>query len=330
MQELLARLSQTYGPSGSEASVAALIQEEIGAYVDEIRTDVMGNVIAVKKGAGKRVMLAAHMDQIGIIVTHIDEQGFLRFSNIGGISPQNLLHKRVVFANGTFGVVGIETQEAADKTAKLGKMFIDIGSDSKAAAESLVSIGDAAVYAASLAAAGGRYIGGALDDRAGCALLIETVKTVAQSPHEIYFVFTVQEEVGLRGARTAAYGIAPDLAFAVDVTMTGDTPKSRPMAVSLGKGPAIKVKDTSMIAHPRVKALMMETAEQAGIPYQLEVLEMGGTDAGAMHLTREGVPAGVLSIPCRYIHSANEMVDAGDMDQALKLLTALLNGPLAL
>lgn len=330
MKELLEKLSKTFGPSGSEGAVYSIIKDEIGAFVDEIRSDVMGNLIAVKKGTGKKVMLAAHMDQIGLIVTHIDDNGFLRFSNVGAVSIPNILHKGVVFESGLAGVVGYETEVDDYKTTKLNKMYIDIGAKSREEAAALVSIGDAAVYASPLTVCQDRFKGAAMDDRAGCALLIETAKRVRQSPHEIYFVFTVQEEVGLRGSKTAAYGIMPDMAIAVDVTLTGDTPKSRPMAVSLGKGPAIKVKDTSMIAHPKVKSLMINCAESAGIPFQLEVLEMGGTDAGAIHLTKEGIPSGTLSIPCRYVHSANEMVDSGDLANGIELLTTILLGPLEL
>lgn len=163
-----------------------------------------------------------------------------------------------------------------------------------------------------------------MDNRAGCALLIQTIKELEDCQNDAYFVFSVQEEVGLRGAKTSAYAINPDVGIAVDVTSTGDTPKARTMAVELGKGPAIKVKDASVICHPKVKDLMIDRAEDKGIPYQLEVLEWGGTDAGIIHLTREGVPSGAVSVPCRYIHSANEMVDAEDLEDGVKLLVAIL------
>jgi len=203
-------------------------------------------------------------------------------------------------------------------------MYIDIGATSYEEASKQVSIGDMAVYYSPLSDSNGRYIGGAMDNRAGCALLIQTIKELKDCQNDAYFVFSVQEEVGLRGAKTSAYAINPDIGIAVDVTSTGDTPKARTMAVELGKGPGIKVKDGSVICHPKVKDMMIERAEDKDIPYQLEVLEWGGTDAGAIHLTREGVPSGAVSVPCRYIHSANEMVDRDDLENGVKLLVAIL------
>lgn len=326
MIDLIQKLSGIYGPSGNEELVSEAIREEIESYVDEIDVDVMGNLIAVKKGTGdgKRIMLAAHMDQIGLMVTHIDDKGFLRFANLGGISVANSICRRVVFKNGTVGVIGYETELNSWKDITLSKMYIDIGASGREKAESLVRIGDVAVYHSLFSASNGKYIGGAMDDRAGCALLVETIKSIGDTPNDLYFVFTVQEELGLRGAKTSAYALEPDLAIAVDVTATGDTPKSKPMAVSLGGGPAIKIKDASVLAHPKVKELMITTAQKHDIPYQLEILEYGGTDSGAIHLSRSGVPSGVLSIPCRYVHSDSETIDAEDMDNGVKLLTKIL------
>lgn len=324
MIDLMKKLTGAFGPSGNEETIAQIIREEIEQYVDEIRIDTLGNLIGIKKGNGKKIMLAAHMDQIGFMVTYIDEKGFLRFTNLGGISVANSIHRRVKFKNGMRGVIGYETEIQDWKDIKLNRMYIDIGASSREEAEKYVSIGDVAVYDSETVEENGKLMGGAMDDRAGCAVLIQTLKDLSQSPHEIYFVFTVQEELGLRGAKTAAYGLNPDIAIAVDVTATGDTPKARTMAVELGKGAAIKVIDRSVLCHPKVKNLMIDTAEKWNIPYQMEVLEFGGTDAGAIHLTRSGVPSGVLSIPCRYIHSANETIDLGDLDNSVKLLTKIL------
>lgn len=326
MKEFIEKLTSTFGPSGNEELICQVIKEEVKDYVDEVRVDTLGNLIGIKKGKGKKIMLAAHMDQIGFMVTHIDEKGFLRFTNLGGIFVANSIHSRVVFKNGMPGVIGYETEIQDIKDIKLNRMYIDIGASSKEEAEKLVTIGDVAVYDSTVREGNGKYMGGAMDDRAGCAVLIKTIKTLSQSPHELYFVFTVQEELGIRGARIAAYGLDPDIGIAIDVTGTGDTPKSRPMAVELGKGPAIKVKDLSVLAHPKVRKLMVDTAEKWNIPYQMEVLEFGGTDAGAIHLTRAGIPSGVLSIPCRYIHSANETVDSRDLENSVKLLTKILEG----
>jgi putative aminopeptidase FrvX len=306
LKTLLAHLTGLYGPSGKEEAVRQAIQQEIKDYVDEIHEDVMGNLIAVKKGngSGRKVMLAAHMDQIGLIVTNIDENGFLRFSNIGGVSPFNVLHRRVVFQNGVTGAVSYETELEEIKNLKLNKMYIDIGAASREEAKKLVQIGDIAVYHAPMADRENRFFGCAMDDRAGCAVLVETIKAVKNSPNELFFVFTVQEEVGLRGARTSAYSINPDIGISLDVTITGDTPKSRPMAINLGDGPAVKVKDSSLICHPMVKNLMIQRAEEAGIPYQLEVLEAGGTDSGAIHLSREGVPSTTTAMSGSTCHAA--------------------------
>ncbi|NLX71655.1 MAG: M42 family metallopeptidase [Clostridiales bacterium] len=326
MKELLKKLTEAYGPSGNEEVIRDIIRDEIKDYVDEIRVDTLGNLIAVKKGNGVKVMLAAHMDQIGFMVTHIDDNGFLRFTRIGGISVGNSINRRVVFKNGVTGVVSYDGDVDRLSDIKLDKMYIDIGASNREEAEKEVAIGDVAVYYSPFTENIGKYVSMAMDDRVGCALLIETARRLKSSPHEIYFVFTVQEELGVRGAKTSAYALNPDIGIAVDVTGTGDTPKARPMAVKLGGGPAIKVKDALVLAHPRVKELMVKRAKELGIPYQMEILDAGGTDAGAIHLTREGIPSGVLSIPCRYVHSDSEMVDAGDIENGVKLMLKILEG----
>jgi endoglucanase len=229
----------------------------------------------------------------------------------------------VTFENGTLGVIGIEEKrEDRDKAPKLEQLYIDVGATEKEDAP--VGVGDPAVFVRPFAVQGRRLIAKAMDDRIGCAILIETMRQLGETPNEIHFVFTSQEEVGLRGAQTAAFGIEPDLAIAVDVTGTGDTPEARPMAVELGKGPAVKVQDSRMIAHPMVRELLVEAAEKAGISYQLEVLERGTTDAAAMQLARAGVPAGCLSIPCRYVHTPSEMVDEEDVKGAVEVLVGAI------
>ncbi|TCO71790.1 M42 family metallopeptidase [Marinisporobacter balticus] len=327
--DLLKKLTETYGPSGNEESIRHLIQEEIKDYVDEMKIDKMGNLIAIKKGNGTKVMIASHMDEIGVIVTGIDENGFLRFANIGGVSPYISLGQRVQFADGTIGVIGMEHLEDMKKL-KLDKMYIDIGSKNKEDAMQKVTIGDVACFYRLYTTLNDAITAKALDDRIGCFIAIETLKKIKDSSNELYFVFTVQEELGLRGAKTAAFGIDPDLGIAVDVTTTGDTPKAKAMAVKLGKGPAIKIKDNSLLSHPAVKSLMINTAKDHKIPYQLEVLEFGGTDSGAIHVTRSGVPSGVLSIPCRYVHSPSEMVSKDDVENAIILLTKILERDIVL
>ncbi|ADL12806.1 M42 family metallopeptidase [Acetohalobium arabaticum] len=324
MKEIIKRLTEAYGPSGHEEEIRNLIRSELEDEVDEIRVDKLGNLITYKEGSSdKKVMLAAHMDEIGLIVTHIDEDGFIRFSNVGGVSPYILLGERVIFGNGLEGVISKEELDSIKKL-RFSKMYIDVGLDSKEDVKEEINIGDVATYKREFSDLGDRLLAKSLDNRAGCALLIETIKNLSTLANDTYFVFTVQEEVGIRGAQTSAFGINPDLGIAVDVTGTGDTPESRRMAVSLGEGPAIKVKDRSVITHPKVKDLMVSTAEEQEISYQLEVLEFGGTDAGSIHLTRKGVPTGVLSIPARYIHTPSEVVDYSDVENGVKLLDSIL------
>ncbi|NLW02308.1 MAG: M42 family metallopeptidase [Clostridiaceae bacterium] len=320
MFDTISTLVNAFGPSGRENRVAEAITHLIKDKVDEISSDAMGNLIAVKKGFGKKIMLAAHMDEIGLIITTIDEKGFLRFGTVGGVLPLISLGQRVVFENGLTGVVWYEESIESIKDAKPEKMYIDIGAKSREHAEELVEIGDMAVFEGRPVQQNGLVISRALDDRVGCAVLAELARRCPETDHEIYYVFTVQEEVGLRGARTAAYAIRPDLALAIDVTRTADTPKSRHGAVSLGKGPAIKVKDNSVIAHPAIRERLENCARENGIPYQLEVLDKGGTDAGSIHITAGGIPSGGVSIPTRFIHSASEIVNLEDAGNALKLL----------
>lgn len=323
MRELIRRLVEAYGPAGNESQVSQIIREEVAPYVDEIRTDALGNVIALKRGGERKLMLAAHMDEIGIMVTHIDDKGFLRFYPVGGLSPFTLLGNRVVFENGTIGVFGTEKLENS-KDLTMNKLFIDIGASSKAEALAKVNIGDMAAINREYCDLGKRLVSKAMDDRIACAVLIEALKKAGNLKYDVYAVFTSQEEVGLRGARVAAYGITPDLGIAVDVTRSGDTPESITMAVALGEGPTVKIRDASLICTPSVRRFMEAVARERGIPYQLEVLEAGGTDAGAIQMTKGGVPSGVMSIPCRYIHTASEMVDYDDCQHGVKLIAAVM------
>ncbi|NLJ80410.1 MAG: M42 family metallopeptidase [Firmicutes bacterium] len=323
MRGTIQQLTEAFGPSGYEDEITHLIKAIAKDYADEIAVDTLGNLIVTKKGReqGKRIMFAAHMDEIGIIVTHINKEGFLRFAGVGGIGIATLVGNRVRFQNGTLGVIYREKGEWKDLT--LDKLYIDIGAENKEEAETKVQLGDFAVFQREFADLGNRLIAKSMDDRVGCAVLLEVLKRSKNPLNTLYFVFTTQEEVGLRGARTAAYGLDPDLGIALDVTLTGDMPEAQRMDVSLGKGAAIKVRDSSLIAHPKVKELLVDLAEANKIPYQLEVLERGGTDAGAIHLTREGIPAGAISIPTRYVHSPSEMIDLRDAEACVDLVFAL-------
>jgi endoglucanase len=329
MKDLIRKLTETYSPSGYEAPIREIIRKEVKPFADEARVDAMGNLIVRKASRGKGgkcLMLAAHMDEIGLMVTHVDVNGFVRFTSLGYLRPHTLLGGRVHFANGTQGVVGAEVELTAHNLATLEQCYIDVGAAN--AGDCPVKVGDVATFQRPFLDLGVRLVAKSMDDRIGCAVLVETLRTLKTSPHEIYFIFTTQEEVGLAGARTAAFGIDADIGLAVDVTLTGDTPKSKRMDISLGKGPAVKVKDSGMIADVRVVEWMCSTAENKRIPYQREILESGTTDAMVMQISRAGVPAGCLSIPCRYVHTPSEMVDYGDVQGAVKLLIAMLRGPI--
>jgi len=327
---ILQTLVETPGPSGSEHVIREKIKAEIQGHADEVYTDALGNLIARKgalKEGGKRIMISAHVDEIGLMITHVDDNGFARFLPIGGINPLTCLGGRVLFMNGTQGVIGMERLEK-DEHPELPKYFIDTGATSKA--DSKVGVGDVCGFERPLLDLGKRVVAKSMDDRVAAAIAVEALKEVKPGVNELFFVFSVQEEVGIRGAITAAYGVDPEIGLAVDVTRTGDTPLGVKMEVALGNGPAIKVRDSSFIADPRVVKWMVNEAKAQKLPYQLEVLEAGGTDGAAIQRTRAGVPAGCLSIPCRYIHSPSEMVDRDDVENSVKLLVGLLGKPVSL
>jgi len=328
MKSLLKKLTETFSPSGFETVIREVIRKEIKPLADEIRVDALGNLIA-HKGAksknGLKIMLAGHMDEIGLMVTHVDQHGFIRFTGLGGIRPAVLVGGRVRFMDGIPGVIGSDRLADPTKMPMLEQCFIDVGASS--IKDCPIKVGDICAFERPFVDLGERMIAKSMDDRVGCAVMIETLHALKSTPHDLYFVFTTQEEVGTRGAGPSAFGINPDLGLSVDVTGTGDTPKGSKMEVSLGKGPAVKVKDTGMLADPRIVSWMVRTAEKAKIPYQREVLEVGSTDARAIQAARAGVPAGCLSIPSRYIHSPSEMVDTGDVQNSIKLLLALLRAP---
>ncbi len=318
--ELLEKLALDYGPSGREENIRKTIEEEIKSYCDEIYTDALGSLIARKKGTGKKIMVAAHMDEIGVIATVIDDNGFIRFAPVGGLYNKDLSGRRVCFENGVVGVIGCEEE---NKDRKILKMYIDIGTGSKEESEKIVSIGDMAVFCGDFYDRGNCIISKALDNRSGCFVLIKALKAV-KSDNDIYFVFTSQEEVGLRGAKTSAFSISPDYALAIDVTDTGDTPNGIKMATKLGGGAAIKIMDRSVLCDSFVRSKLAELAAEKKIKYQLEIMNDGGTDAGAISLSGSGVKTGGISIPTRYIHSPSEMIYKDDLNSAIDLLIAFL------
>ena len=325
MREILNRLLNAYGASGRENAVREVIREMVAPYVDTIEEDALGNLICIRRGEGARVMLAAHMDQIGFMVMDIDEKGFLRVTNVGGISRKVSLNRHVVFENGVHGVISYEVENFKPEENGMQALFIDIGAHSREEAESMVSLGDVAVYVPDAFALGSDLMASpAMDNRIGCAVLIEALQKLADCPNEVYAVFTVQEEVGLRGAQTAAYRVNPDLGIALDVTSAGDTPKGAKVPMTVGKGPCVKILDSCIICNPKVVRLLEDAAARAGIETQREVLTAGGTDAGIIQKAHAGVPCGAVSVACRYVHSACEVISVSDAENAAALLKTLL------
>jgi len=262
------------------------------------------------------------------VFAFIDKKGFVRFGRLGGLSPITVLGRRVRFQNGTIGVIAWEKGRYPTSIPTWEEIYLDVGATSPE--DCPVGIGDAACFEDAFVEQGNHLISKAMDDRIGCAVAAQTLLEMGSSPNDIYCVFTVQEEVGLRGATAAAYGVDPEVGIALDVTLVGDTPEATPMCVSLGKGTAIKVMDSSVLVPPRVKRWMVETAERNGVPYQLEVMQAGGTDTAAIQRSRAGVPAGCISVPTRYVHTPSEMVDYRDVRASVDLLVALLSNPVTI
>ncbi len=335
MKKLLQQLTEAFGPSGFEERVRDIVCAEVQGLADEIRVDALGNLIVRKKpsrpnSGTKKIMIAAHMDEIGLIVSHVDRNGFVRFSPIGGVFRKYILGGRVRFLNGTVGVIGHDRLDTPNELPTPDKIYIDVGATSPR--DCPVQIGDVAAFDRPFTELGRRLVAKSMDDRAGVLIAIETLRALQGKsiPHDLYFVFTTQEEVGTRGAATSAYGVDPDIGIAVDVTPTGDTPHALKMEMSLGNGPCIKFQDVGAISDPRVVQWMIQAAEKNRIPYQREVLLIGGTDARAIQSVRAGVPSGCISIPVRYVHSPSEMIDFEDLQNTIKLLTAVLRMPIEL
>lgn len=325
----LRALTHIYGPSSLENKVSEFIIKQIKGFVDSIQVDRLGNVIAHKKGDGPKLMIAGHMDSIGLMVTDIDDKGFIRITGIGGINPYITHGERLIFKDGTIGIAYAEA--SADMTKlTLDKLYVDIGAKTKDEALEVAAIGDICVYAPNYTESDHTVTTAAMDDRIGCFVMMEALKRIEKVGNDCYFVFTVQEEVGTRGAKTAAYAVEPDFGLAVDITATGDTPGAKRFAVKLHEGVAIKVRDNSLLSHPAVNAILVETAKAENIKYQMEVLEFGGTDAGAISLTREGIPSSCLSIPTRYVHSAHETASKADIEAAIQLLAKVVEKPFTL
>ena len=325
--ELISKLTAVHGPSGDEGAVREVIAELAKPFADEITSDVMGNLFVHKKGSGPKIMFAAHMDSIGLIVTHIDKEGFLRVGKFGDISLKEALGTPVRFKNGVCGVLAAE--EKAESKPKLEECYVDIGAKDEAQARSMVKVGDTAVYHATMTELNSRVMSPYMDDRIACAILLKTLEQAGDCENDLYFVFTVQEEVGTRGAKTAAWSVEPDYAIAVDVTDVDDTPgAARYGTCKLGCGAGIKVMDHSVICHPEVVDALERCALDKGIAVQRDILRAGGTDAGPIHVSRTGVRTGGISIPCRYIHTPTEMADLADVQSCVDLAVAFAHAKL--
>ena len=322
----LKKIVMPIGVSGDEGEISAVLAAEIAPYVDKIYNDALGNLIAFKKGKGKKpkkLMFAAHMDEIGFMASYIDEKGFIRVSRVGGINYQAAVFSEVIFKNGTKGVLVPEAR-IAQRDYRPENYYVDIGAKSRSDAMRRVKIGDTCRVAPNLfKLAGSRVAGRPIDDRIGCMMLVETAKAMKECENDTYFVFTVQEEVGVRGARTSAFSITPDYAVAIDIGGSGDTPSCVPLAVNLGEGIAIKIKDAMVICNPFMISTMKEIAKEKGVPYQLEILEGGGTDTCMLQQAAGGCIAGALSVPTRYGHSGVEVIDMNDVAGGIKILTGL-------
>jgi endoglucanase len=341
LRELLERLSNEFGPSGRERAVRALIKGEIEKVADRLEVDALGNLIAYKSGEGPeprlRVMVSAHTDEIGLMITKIDKSGLLHFHHVGTLDARTLLAKRVVIGDERVpGIIGappphLQTEEQANRPVDVDDLLIDIGADGEKEAGGKVKVGDYGTFATRFAVlsddpAWPTVRGKAFDDRAGCAALIALL--AERYPVDLVAVFTVQEEVGLRGARAAAYRVQPDAAFSLEGTVCDDLPRLADEDLSpvtrLGDGPAITLMDRRLVTHPGLLRLLQQTAAAEGIAIQYKAPLVGSTDSGAIHLARAGVPAATVAIPCRYIHSPAGILNLNDLTNTVRLVGAVL------
>ena len=344
----LKKLSEAFGPSGCEDEVRQVVLSAIEGKVDEVRVDALGNVIAAQWGtaaqgepaSGFKVMVAAHMDEVGLMISLVGEDGLLRFTKVGGIDDR-VLPAKVVRIRPRIGKqeaedaklpgviiikpVHLTTRSERGQVMAYDKLAIDVGASSKKEAEGLVDRGAYATFDVAFDDLGEVVKGKAFDDRAGCAVLIELIKR-GPYPFDFYPVFTTMEEVGLRGARVAGYSVMPDAAFVLEGTICDDSPRKEDLSptTQLGKGPALSPMDRSVIADRRLTQLVIETAEEEGIPYQFKQPGKGGTDAGAIHLAKTGVPTLPVSVPSRYIHSPVSVLSKSDFQHTVDLMAASL------
>jgi endoglucanase len=337
---LLKQLSEVAGVPGREERVRALIKGELEGIVDTLEEDAMGNLIAVKRAdteGAKRVMLSAHMDEIGFYVKHIDKRGFLRVHNAGGFDTRNLFARQVTVHASSHDLVGvmnpatkpihIASDEERKKIPQMGEFAVDLGLGAEEVKER-VRAGDMVTLIQEFRDLGAVVTGKALDDRVSCWILLQVLKKLEKPAFEVYAVFSVQEEVGLRGATAGAFKTEPDIGIALDTTLAVDIPglEDDQHVTELGKGVALKVMDSSSISTRWLLDEFIALAEKEKIPYQLEILPLGGTDAGAIQRSRQGVPTLTISTPSRYVHTVTEMVAKRDLEAAVRLLSSYLEG----
>ncbi len=335
--DMLRSLTQTPGIASREDKIRDVVATYLGPLVDDLTVDALGNLIGHRKGSrGPRIAIAAHIDEIGFLVRHVDDNGFLRVQRVGGFDPRVLVAQRVmvhtrsgVALPGVFQPASkpIHLMQPGDaKDLKLEDLFVDLGMDSDAVTQQ-VRIGDMVTLERDLIEAGNTIVSKALDDRLGVYVMIEALRKAVESSAELFAIATTQEEIGLRGAHASAYSVDPDIAIALDVTIAGDVPGGSPDAhvTKLGLGTAIKILDSSQIANPMIVDHLRDLAEENDIPFQMEILPFGGTDAGAFQTSRGGMATATISIPTRYVHTVNEMAHVRDIEASIDLLAAFLN-----
>jgi tetrahedral aminopeptidase len=327
---LLSKICETPGAPGYEQRIRQVVLDELKNITDQVSVDNMGNIVAVKKGTEpKKVMVAAHLDEIGFIVTHIDDKGFLRFHTLGGFDPKTLTAQRVIVhgKKDLIGVMGskpihVMTDDERNKTPKTTDFFIDLGMN-KEEVEKWVSIGDTVTRERGLIEMGECINCKSLDNRISVYILLETLRMLERPSFDVYAVFTVQEEVGIRGANVAALKIQPDFGFGLDTTIAFDVPgaATHENVTKLGEGTAIKIMDSSAISDYRIVNFLKKIATEKGIKWQPEILTAGGTDtAGIQRMTAGGAITGAISIPTRHIHQVIEMVHKEDVVSSISLL----------
>ncbi|MCB8933435.1 MAG: M42 family metallopeptidase [Fimbriimonadaceae bacterium] len=332
--QLLKRLTEAHGVPGQEEAIREIVREELGALC-EITSDAMGNMICLKRGSGgeprKKLMIAAHMDEIGFVVKHIDDKGFLRLQTLGGWDPRQMASQRVFVhtADGPLnGVMMASTKpkhllsaEEAGRSPQIQQFFVDVGL-SKEDAQSKIRLGDMVTMNRSLQEMGDLLTCKAMDDRVAVFVMIEALRAAKSHEVDVFAVATVQEEIGLRGAAASGWSVHPDVVVAIDITLANDIPgiPEEDQITRLGKGTAIKILDSSLICHPKVVAHFRDLAESNGIAHQMEILSAGGTDAGGVQRLHGGIPAFTLSIPTRYVHTVNETVHREDVQASIDLM----------